>query len=377
MPLLTELSDFQGRLQGELFPFLKRNLGPLGPKYQKLVTVTEMVPVAAFLPRWGSGRGRPPYDRAPFARAFIAKKILNLPTTADLILRLKNDETLRRLCGWGGPGSVPEAHMFSRVFGEFAATALPTRMHEALIKATHKEEIVEHISRDATAIKAREKPVKVKALKRCRKKTKPGKGEPGWETVRRLERQREMTLNEMLDDLPKHCAVGAKRNAKGHKEYWVGYKLHLDAADGGIPVSGILTSASLNDSQAAIPLATMTAQRVTNLYDLMDASYHVPEIADACRGLGRVPIIPEQPRRDKAKKEAMAAEAKARSAIGFEAPEEARYRQRTTAERVNARLKDEFGGRFVRVRGHAKVTCHLMFGILALTVDQLMRLVPG
>jgi hypothetical protein len=29
----------------------------------------------------------------------------------------------------------------------------------------------------------------------------------------------------------------------------------------------------------------------------------------------------------------------------------------------------------VRVRGHAKVLCHLMFGILALAVEQLMRLV--
>ena len=29
----------------------------------------------------------------------------------------------------------------------------------------------------------------------------------------------------------------------------------------------------------------------------------------------------------------------------------------------------------MRVRGHAKVLCHLMFGIVALTVDQLMRLV--
>ena len=33
-----------------------------------------------------------------------------------------------------------------------------------------------------------------------------------------------------------------------------------------------------------------------------------------------------------------------------------------------------FGGRQVRVRGHAKVLCHLMFGILALTVAQLVRL---
>ena len=43
-------------------------------------------------------------------------------------------------------------------------------------------------------------------------------------------------------------------------------------------------------------------------------------------------------------------------------------------ERVNGRLKDEFGGWQVRVRGPGKVLCHLMFGILALTVEQLMHL---
>ena len=53
--------------------------------------------------------------------------------------------------------------------------------------------------------------------------------------------------------------------------------------------------------------------------------------------------------------------------------QQTRYRERTTAERVYARLKDEFGGRFVRVRGCGKVMAHLMFGILALTVDQLRR----
>ena len=60
MPLLTELSDLRGRLQGDLLPFLAKSLGPLGPKYQQLVTAIEMVPVDAFLPRWGRGRGRPP-----------------------------------------------------------------------------------------------------------------------------------------------------------------------------------------------------------------------------------------------------------------------------------------------------------------------------
>jgi hypothetical protein len=77
-----------------------------------------------------------------------------------------------------------------------------------------------------------------------------------------------MTLAQMVEELPTGGDVGTKRNAKGHQVSWTGYKLlHLDAADGGIPLSCMLTSASLHDSQVAIPLATMTAQRVTNLYD--------------------------------------------------------------------------------------------------------------
>ncbi len=45
-----------------------------------------------------------------------------------------------------------------------------------------------------------------------------------------------------------------------------------------------------------------------------------------------------------------------------------------TAERINARLKDEFGGINIWVKGCTKVMGHLMFGILALSVDLLMRL---
>ena len=76
----------------------------------------------------------------------------------------------------------------------------------------------------------------------------------------------------MLADLPRACDVGAKRNAKGHTTSWIGYKLHVDTADGGIPISCIMTSASTHDSQVAIPLGTLTAGRVENLYDLMDAA---------------------------------------------------------------------------------------------------------
>jgi len=51
------------------------------------------------------------------------------------------------------------------------------------------------------------------------------------------------------------------------------------------------------------------------------------------------------------------------------------HNEHSTVERVNGRLKDEFGGRVVRVKRNEKVMCHLMFSIVALTVDQLMRLI--
>ena len=178
----------------------------------------------------------------------------------------------------------------------------------------------------------------------------------------------------MLEDLPKVCDIGVKRNAKGHQENWSGYKLHLDAIDGGIPISCLLTSASMHDSQAAIPLATVIARRVDSLYDLMDSAYDAPEIRAFSEQLGHVPIIDVNPRRRPQVKAERKREALAERCIGQVSPEARRYRERSTVERVNGRLKDEFGGRHLRVRGPGKVMCHLMFGILALTVEQLMRL---
>jgi hypothetical protein len=45
--------------------------------------------------------------------------------------------------------------------------------------------------------------------------------------------------------------------------------------------------------------------------------------------------------------------------------EDVRYGERSTAERVKGGLKDNHGGRTLRVRGPAKVMCHLMYGALA------------
>ena len=183
-----------------------------------------------------------------------------------------------------------------------------------------------------------------------------------------------MTAAEMAAGLPKACDTGTKRNAKGYRESCRGYKPHIDAADGDVPIGRILTSASLHDSQAAIPLSKMTALRVHHCYELMDAAYDSREIGFHAHLTGRVAITDTNPRRDAALKERLRKEALAQRKAGHIRHDRVRYRQRSSVERVNSALKDSHRARHVRVRGHAKVACHLFLRVPALTGGQLMRL---
>jgi hypothetical protein len=374
--LRDTLSQTWLNIQGSLFPWLTEELGPLTKKQQELVTTLEIVRIEEFIYSSRGFPGRPPKDRTAIARAFVAKVVYNMPTTRSLLDRLATDSALRRICGWERLNDIPDESIFSRAFAEFSDTRLPERVHATFIKKSYANEIVGHNSRDSTAIEAREKPIKREAIQKvAAKRGRPKQGEERLKPLTRIEKQANgMSLAGMLNDLPKACDVGTKKNSKGYKVSWTGYKLHIDVADGGIPISAVLTSASTHDSQVAIPLAKMSSERVTHLYDVMDSAYDVPQIHDMSRQLGHIPLIDVHPRRDKALKEEIAAENKRCRLVGHKTADAIRYNERSTVERVNARLKDEFGGRVVRVRGHAKVMCHLMFGILALTANQMVTL---
>ena len=183
-----------------------------------------------------------------------------------------------------------------------------------MIERTQSERLVGRLIRDSTAIHGREKPSRKRPAKR-------------------------------------------RRCDGRHKEYWSGYKLPMDLIDGNIPIRCVLSSASLNDNQVAIPLAEMSAQRVTSCYELMDAGYDCEAIGEHSRKLGHVPIIRRQKH--------------GAQEVVMDPHQMARYRDRTTIERVFGRLKEGFGFSTVRVRGAYKVMAHLMFGVLALTADQL------
>ena len=118
----------------------------------------------------------------------------------------------------------------------------------------------------------------------------PRKARNGQKEPTRLERQMSQSVEEMLAELPTDCDVGTKKNSKGYKESWAGYKLHIDVVDGQIPVCCLLTSASVHDSQVAIPLMSITGHRGRlSVYDIIDSAYDAAKIIEHSRSLGHVP----------------------------------------------------------------------------------------
>jgi Transposase DDE domain/Transposase domain (DUF772) len=390
LTLRQQLTQITHILQSQLFPVVEQQIGVLDARARQLVATLEMIPLARFVPSSRGWIGRPSKDRYAMACAFVAKAVYGFTHTRQLLERLTQDAQLRQICGWKATQPMPHESTFSRAFDEFARMELPQFVHEALIRETQGDRLIGHIARDSTAIEAREHfpeteqpqpsqvvvaPVAAKPNKKGsrgpQKRWKGGKRRRPLNPETRLHRQRTMGLREMLDDLPRDCSIGTKTNSQGQKQSWRGYKLHLDVADGQIPISAVLTGAKVHDSQVAIPLATMTTQRVTYCYELMDAAYDAQEIREHCQAMGHVAIVDPAARGRKSKSVTIPLGKQPRQLSWAEAD---RYRERTMIERVNARLKDEFGGRFIRVRGAAKVMAHLMFGVLALTVDQLLRL---
>src|SRR5216683_8425427 len=146
------VTQFAHMLQEELFPLLQSSVGPLNRQMQLLASVISLAPLERMLCAGRASTGRPAKDRAAMATAFLAKAILNLPTTRDLIDRLRVDQALREFCGWLNVQALPHESKFSRAFAEFAASQLPQQLHAAVIETTQRTRLIGHIARDSTAI---------------------------------------------------------------------------------------------------------------------------------------------------------------------------------------------------------------------------------
>jgi transposase len=315
------------------------------------------------LERIGTGMGRPAYENVPFFRAFLAQSFFRIASLEALRNRLLTDPNLRQICGFA---LVPSLATFSRRFAEFAALPLATCTLNDLVSRYQEGRIVGHISRDSTAIAAREKPVNKKrdvtvltGSKHKRGRPRKGEERPAKEP-RRLERQLKMKPGRALKELNADCAWGCKKNSQGNVSFWKGYKLHLDVTDMGIPVTAIVTGANVHDFQVAIPMEKLTERKVTFLYSVMDSAYDAQSVKTYIGGKGRVPLIDPNKRRGSEQ-------------MTFTPAQKERFKIRTTVERANAHLKDWLIPAQIFVRGVKKISFQLLCGVLCLAALKILQ----
>ena len=157
---MYSLGDFSVFLQSSLFPASEQVAGPLSFLDEQFMLTLAMSEFEHFMGEFAwLGFARPPAERLWLIHAFAAKAVYQFPTTSALILALRAQPTLRRLCGFAHAGVVPSEATFSRAFEQFAKSELAQRVHERIVLARVKPKLVGRISRDATAIEAPEKPV--------------------------------------------------------------------------------------------------------------------------------------------------------------------------------------------------------------------------
>src|SRR5260370_21992277 len=136
--------QFAHVLQQDLFPMLQAAAGPLSAQLQLLASIISLVPLGRLLSARRASTGRPAKDRAALATAFIAKAVMNLPTTRDLIDRLRVDQALRQFCGWRSPRAPPPESKFPPAFPQFAPPQPAHPRHEAHLAPSQTQRLNPH-----------------------------------------------------------------------------------------------------------------------------------------------------------------------------------------------------------------------------------------
>lgn len=363
-------------LNSTLFPALQEELGLLSSKEEKLIRILDFAEIERFVQEVQITKA--PKHRKEIARAFIAKSVYNLQTTRDLIERLKVDRVLRLICGWRYVRSIPHESTFSRVFAELSHSRIADKTHQAFIEEYLSDTLFFYNSTDSTAIEVREKPLKKEKIPKVKKKRGRKRKDDPTSIVQKAPslcyQQANMdSTASMLTSIATFTDIGSKINAKGNGYSWIGGKLHLGVVDGDIPITALYSSASVHDSQVAIPVINETTRRVRYLYDLCDKAYDSESIIAFSKSRGHTPIIDVNPRNCEETKIAIEGN-KLLEKMGFNTSMSNHYNHRTSVERVNSYLKDSFGCKHIYVKGAAKVASHLMFGVLALCIHQSIKL---
>ncbi|RIJ62795.1 transposase [Rummeliibacillus sp. POC4] len=250
-------------------------------------------------------------------QSLVIRIVERIPTVKDLVKRLKYDLIFRLDCGFLLSDSVPSEASYSRMVDVISQSDVFVGMNDDLIRAAFTEGFLadEHVSYDATHFEARDasKPSekKEKVPKKRGRKSKEERAawlaeqaeiEANLTTYeKKLEDQLTIPTATLWQDIPIEPKWGVKKNSDGKNTFWFGFKGHLAVSTKSqYIVACLMSSGSLSDSKAAIPLLKKVVEVMPNQFTtaIFDAGYDYEAIYRQILNQDMKAVIPYVKRRE-------------------------------------------------------------------------------
>ncbi|WP_054954666.1 IS1182 family transposase [Paenibacillus dakarensis] len=238
--------------------------------------------------------------------SLIAGIIERIPTIKDLLKRLREDVLFRFDCGFSLAESIPSASTYSRLIQKLSQSDALEEVSQNVVKHAFEEGFIldDTVAIDATHIEARDRaPKKQEQEKKPtvpkKRGRKPKQEREAWLLQKQQEEQQKSIYEKKIADqldvpyktlreqMPIAPEWGVKCNSEGKNLNWYGFKGHLvGAAQSQYILGALLSSGSMNDGKAAIPLLKgLYAQFPTYRfrYATMDARYDYEPIYEEVR----------------------------------------------------------------------------------------------
>lgn len=250
-------------------------------------------------------------------QSLVIRIVERILTVKDLVKRLKYDLIFRLDCGFLLSDSVPSEASYSRMVDVISQSDVFVGMNDDLIRAAFTEGFLadEHVSYDATHFEARDasKPSekKEKVPKKRGRKSKEERAawlaeqaeiEANLTTYeKKLEDQLTIPTATLWQDIPIEPKWGVKKNSDGKNTFWFGFKGHLAVSTKSqYIVACLMSSGSLSDSKAAIPLLKKVVEVMPNQFTtaIFDAGYDYEAIYRQILNQDMKAVIPYVKRRE-------------------------------------------------------------------------------
>ncbi|ENQ3081246.1 transposase, partial [Bacillus cereus] len=226
--------------------------------------------------------------------ALVARIVERIPTIKDLVKRLRHDFMFHLECGFLFSDRIPSEASFSRFTQKLSESNVLETVQETLLLQAIQENFItdDVVAIDATHFESRdqatpqEKKPKPEPKKRGRKpkaeqeafqKEKEAQENQKNTYEKTIKDQLHVSLKTLRTEIPLRPNWGIKKNSEGKNTFWFGFKAHLAVGSKSQYIlQSIMSSASLHDGKAAIPLLKSIQERFSSLtirYGVLDAGY--------------------------------------------------------------------------------------------------------